>query len=272
MSSDRDPPRLVDESDTPEALKTLLETGRRDVATDGEVKALEARLAPLLWPTAGGAGGGAGGQAAGGSSAGGGAGAALKIGGAIAGAALIAGGTWLATQGDRSDSPAPQTPPVLQEQRPAEPPQTAGRAASPPATEATPPERTRVPPEQAEVEQQESRPQSRQVAPTPASPPATEKKERENRVAKPVQPPSEADLLNRARQALATRPARALTLAQQHQRLYSGGVLAQEREVIAIEALERLGREAEAASRARRFLDRYPGSAHRRKIETIIGP
>jgi hypothetical protein len=45
-------------------------------------------------------------------------------------------------------------------------------------------------------------------------------------------------------------------------------VLAQEREVIAIEALKRLGRSDEAARRAADFARRYPGSAYRKKLDT----
>jgi hypothetical protein len=75
-------------------------------------------------------------------------------------------------------------------------------------------------------------------------------------------------LLERARQALATDPSRALALAQQHERLFPNGVLRQEREVIAIEALRRLGRSTQASERANQFETQYPASAHRRAVET----
>jgi hypothetical protein len=48
-------------------------------------------------------------------------------------------------------------------------------------------------------------------------------------------------------------------------------VLVQEREVLSIEALERLGRHKEAVSRADGFLHSFPGSAHRSKVNAVIG-
>jgi hypothetical protein len=79
---------------------------------------------------------------------------------------------------------------------------------------------------------------------------------------------SEAELLERARNALTSSPARALALTEQHRARFPSGVLTQEREVIAIEALKRLGRTDEAARRAADFARRYPGSAYRKKLDT----
>ena len=79
-------------------------------------------------------------------------------------------------------------------------------------------------------------------------------------------PPSEAALLERARRALATDPEGALTLTNQDAALYPHGVLVQEREVIAIEALRRLNRSAEADRRAAAFGRAFPGSAHQRTV------
>lgn len=78
----------------------------------------------------------------------------------------------------------------------------------------------------------------------------------------------EDQLLEKARAALRGDPALALRLAREHQQRFSGGILTQEREVIAIDALRRLGRSAEADRRAERFEQRYPGSAHQRKLDT----
>jgi hypothetical protein len=74
--------------------------------------------------------------------------------------------------------------------------------------------------------------------------------------------PAELDLLARARRIVASAPARALQLTAEHARRYQDGVLAQEREVLAIDALARLGHRDLAAARARRF-ERYPDAAHR---------
>lgn len=81
------------------------------------------------------------------------------------------------------------------------------------------------------------------------------------------QGPSEAALLEQARSALATNPARSLALTRQHEARFPNGVLRQEREVIAIEALRRLGRDKTAAERAGSFEQAFPDSAHRRAVE-----
>ncbi|MCB9606601.1 MAG: hypothetical protein H6716_08425 [Polyangiaceae bacterium] len=82
--------------------------------------------------------------------------------------------------------------------------------------------------------------------------------------------PSEASILERARRNLSKDPSAALAATQEHKRLYPSGVLAQEREVIAIEALKRLKREGEAKSRAETFEAEHPESAHQRKVESIL--
>jgi hypothetical protein len=123
------------------------------------------------------------------------------------------------------------------------------------------------------------------VAPSvvlPAAPPseAAEAPRAEPPSSSGVRPPSnsarletattEADLLGQAQAALAGDPRRALSLAESHQQRFPHGVLVQEREVIAIEALERLGRKSAAQARAARFLRVFPTSAHRSKIESIV--
>ena len=82
---------------------------------------------------------------------------------------------------------------------------------------------------------------------------------------------TEAEYLERARGALGKSPALALALANQHRSRFPYGVLAQEREVIAIEALKRLGRTAEAERRIGDFASRYPNSAYRKKLEAGSG-
>jgi hypothetical protein len=78
--------------------------------------------------------------------------------------------------------------------------------------------------------------------------------------------PSEAALLQKAQAALQQSPARALELTRRHQARFPQGVLAQEREVIAIEALRRLGRHDAAQARAAAFERRYSGSVHRPRL------
>ncbi len=50
------------------------------------------------------------------------------------------------------------------------------------------------------------------------------------------------------------------------------GVLTPEREVIAVEAPARLGRNAEARRRGERFLERWPMSVHRSRVERWMNP
>jgi hypothetical protein len=78
----------------------------------------------------------------------------------------------------------------------------------------------------------------------------------------------EASLLERARRELNANPAAALALTNEHSTRFPNGVLAQEREVIAIAALRKLGRGAEADRRAASFALKYPGSAHARAVST----
>jgi hypothetical protein len=105
---------------------------------------------------------------------------------------------------------------------------------------------------------------SAEAAPTPANSAASE-----NRPSAAAHKPalSEAALLERARAALASDPARALALTRQHQARFPSGVLKQEREVIAIEALRRLGQSKAASERAGSFEQAFPDSAHRRAVE-----
>jgi hypothetical protein len=80
----------------------------------------------------------------------------------------------------------------------------------------------------------------------------------------------ELSLLRQAQAALNTNPARALSLVSDHQRAYPAAHLAQEREVIAIAALAKLGRVPEARTRAAEFFARFPGSAHRQRVEALV--
>lgn len=74
--------------------------------------------------------------------------------------------------------------------------------------------------------------------------------------------PSEAALLLSAKAALASNPERALALTEEHKRRFPGGKLAQEREVIAIAALQKLGRSGDAKAESDRFKEEHPGSIH----------
>ena len=78
--------------------------------------------------------------------------------------------------------------------------------------------------------------------------------------------PSEAQLLTNAKRLVATEPAAAVRLLQQHARLYPNGMLGQERDVLLIDAKARLGEVEEARRSARDFLKNHPESAYETKI------
>jgi outer membrane protein assembly factor BamD (BamD/ComL family) len=90
--------------------------------------------------------------------------------------------------------------------------------------------------------------------------------------AQEADPAQEPALLREAHDALRSSPARALAKAEEHARTFPRGLLAQEREVIAIDALVRLGRRPEAEARAARFAKAYPGSSHKTRIDALLAP
>jgi hypothetical protein len=81
----------------------------------------------------------------------------------------------------------------------------------------------------------------------------------------------EADAIREARAALASNPAEALRLANEHRRIYGARGMSQEFEVLAIQALVRLGNLAGARDRAARFAREFPGSPYQRKVDSIVG-
>jgi hypothetical protein len=84
--------------------------------------------------------------------------------------------------------------------------------------------------------------------------------------------PSEGALLLQARRQLASNPGGTLALAGEAARRFPGGPLAPEREVLAIEALARLGRIAEARERLAAFRAQYPQSPHLARLAALVGP
>jgi len=83
-------------------------------------------------------------------------------------------------------------------------------------------------------------------------------------------PTAELTLLRRARSHVRSAPARALALVAEHEQRFASGVLAEEREVIAIEALLLSGERAAAEARAAAFTARYPQSAHLRRVRVLL--
>jgi hypothetical protein len=83
-------------------------------------------------------------------------------------------------------------------------------------------------------------------------------------------PADELLILDEAQHALQSDPERALAHAQRHRRLFPDGQYAQEREVIAIDALLDLQRFAPAHRRARAFLQRFPTSSYRPRVSAQL--
>jgi hypothetical protein len=85
-----------------------------------------------------------------------------------------------------------------------------------------------------------------------------------------VSPDAELTLLKQAQATLDHDATTALALAEQHAKLYPRGLFAQEREILAIEALLKLRQRSAALARAKDFVARYPDSPHARRVRSLI--
>ena len=142
-------------------------------------------------------------------------------------------------------------PPVIAQRPPSAKP--AARAATPPPVPAARAATAPVP--AAAAVETPPTPTVVETPPAPPSPPAV----------------SEVTLLEQARVALRSgNSARALELTGQHATSYPDGALAEEREALAIEALAKLGRHADAAARWAKFASSYPHSNYRPRLQRTI--
>lgn len=243
MTDSQDPPRLIDpaSSASPE-LRRLMEQSRADVGSTAEIQRLEGMLAPVLWPGSAGSAA-AKGAAAKGAATKGAVGLAVKVG---ASALVVAGASalWLST-------PHESRPSVVH------PTTLSAASPTPPVPAAAPTEASPEPRAEEAVD-----------VPRAETPPPSGSNGARHPAADSL---SEADLLGQAQAALSSDPARALALAERHRSHFARPLLVQEREVIAVEALGRLGRTSEAKARGERFLRLFPASAYRSKIENIVG-
>jgi hypothetical protein len=82
--------------------------------------------------------------------------------------------------------------------------------------------------------------------------------------------PSQTELLAKAWQALANDPAQTLKLVELDAKLHARGALVEERESLRIQALVAVGRRAEAAELATKFIERFPHSVHRKHVERSL--
>jgi hypothetical protein len=76
-------------------------------------------------------------------------------------------------------------------------------------------------------------------------------------------------LLRDARLALGGSPGEALALAEQHRVQFPRGAMVQERELIAISALARLGRHSAVLARAAQFERDFPNSPYRKQVTAL---
>lgn len=197
---------------------------------------------------------------------------------------LLGGALWLArgTEPGAEPSPQPQVAPTPAPPTPAQVPEVPVEtpsveplqtAAPEPATVAEVPRRATVrrvthpgtatlapaAPEHTELEPS--------AAETSARPTTTTAPAAAERPAERARPRSEAELLFEARKALPAQPAAALRLLDQHAQLHPRGLLAPEREVLAIQALRLLGDVQAAEQRTRRFRSEHPDSFHLQQLE-----
>ncbi|MBK8255493.1 MAG: hypothetical protein IPK82_22880 [Polyangiaceae bacterium] len=80
----------------------------------------------------------------------------------------------------------------------------------------------------------------------------------------------EAKLLLQVKADVAKDPEKALKLAEKHHRMFGDGALLEEREVLQIEALVRLGRVEEAKAAASRFRAEHPQSGHLARVARLV--
>ena len=99
----------------------------------------------------------------------------------------------------------------------------------------------------------------------------------------PAAPPASADPSPRERMLAAEAaqyaqlraerdPARSLALADEGQQSFGQGQLYSDREVIAIRALQRLGRTEDAERRAQRYLTRFPSTPQAELLRRMLAP
>jgi hypothetical protein len=147
------------------------------------------------------------------------------------------------------------TPPVHVEQ----PPTLVERRANPPpppAPEPPPPEAEGPVPDLPEVPDLAAEP--------PPLPPPSARDPRMRQLG------AEMRFLSRARDLLDQHPAEALSVIEQHRRAYPGGILREEREAFALEALVAVGRSDEAERRYYDFTSRYPHSEFKSRLDRIM--
>ena len=88
--------------------------------------------------------------------------------------------------------------------------------------------------------------------------------------AEPSQLSRETQLLERARQLMGSNTRQALSLLEAHRREFPRAALAPERELMAVDALLRLGRREEALRRAAQLRAQAPGSIYEQRLQRLL--
>ncbi|MBW2455230.1 MAG: hypothetical protein JRI68_12000 [Deltaproteobacteria bacterium] len=264
MSDLMDPPRLIEADGVPAELQSLLDHAQGDVLgadAVGRVAAgVQAQLGGSGTPTDGSASPPTGDGGATGSSTGSSvvpSTPAGKLGAGVIVAALVGSGLWLAS--DRAAAPA----------------SVASSQATTVAVSAAPDTRAGdgSPSTGTTDDAVEKKPSQPGTGANPKNAPTTVGRSTPAPNAAATSKSSSADLiaehqlLRSARAALANDPRRAYGLTQEHKRRFPQGMLTQEREVIAIEALARMGDGQAAGDRADQFSKDYPDSPHRDRVD-----
>jgi len=240
MKQPREPVRWTDaDSDAPGELATAVRTLRARRGSAGQVQALERRLAPQLAapPRVD-------------------AGVAASPWIKVTGALLLSGAIafYALTRTTDTEAPRARVPPV--DPRPA-----TKQAEDPSPPSAPEPALTPVPP----LPDPHTKPRPR-AASKPRLAHAASPKE----LTPPPSPERELVLLQRSQSALDRDARAALAFAEEHARDYPQGVFAQEREILAIEALLKLRQRSAALARAGRFLQRHPESPHSTRVRALL--
>lgn len=184
-------------------------------------------------------------------------------------AGVVAGGAVLGVALFSANDPSPETPvntvsaPVVAPALEARAPVTAApRAAAPPSADAVAPALSAT--QQPSAAQKPARATARptqKAAPQPA--PSAES--RDDVLLREVQQ------LRQIRQLVGSSPSQALALANEGHATFKGGVLYQEREALALQALSTLGRRSELEARGERYLRAFPNGSFSTRVRQLLG-
>jgi len=259
MTYDKDPPRLRLSGDPSDPFVRALEDARGELPGAEQLKAIAERLPLFEAPRASFVSMARARLRAKSMQA-----AAIALAAAVGVSAAVVIRNALPVEAPAKVAPAVAPPEVVTPPAPAKRPRAAPQAAVQEAPPAPEPVALPVPRPHGPGATAQNTPRPDDARPSQGDFPASD-------VDAPATPETEIALLGRAHQALASNPARALALTVQHRRDYPSGVLGQESELIAIEALEALGRKTEARASASSFRARYPSSAHLRRLDRLLG-